>query len=204
MKLFKIVNYLTIFITIFILNILFNISIIADLPKEKINHLFTTIYIDRNFNDFERGAITSAAKKWSKTTNNIVEYDVIQLPTDKQILFDNSLFFIKISEDSPEIIFGDYASKTNILGYFNPEGYATIALVSGRILQSNYESIVLHELGHSLGLNHLEGFENIDTLMFPYSTIIIGNYTMPSGANHITKKDLDQFCLLYNCENLPK
>ena len=83
-------------------------------------------------------------------------------------------------------------SGNNILGLFDKKSIIPcIILVSNRILENDYKAVVLHELGHSLGLEHNEGINGIDTLMYP---------SIDLGSNHITFRDGQQFCKLYHCD----
>lgn len=165
------------------------------------DHPHITLYIDRNFTEVEVDIIVGAALEWSKTTHHAVEYNIILLPTKDKIELKNSVFITKRSEDDPRIILMDLIGDTQTLGIFEKRGVKYIALVTARLNEDNYKSVVLHELGHSLGLKHLDGNANINTLMYPYMSIIMEDGTIiPAGSDHITKKDLAQFCKLYRCD----
>lgn len=202
MRLLKVINYLTLLTTLAILISIFSFAAtIYHGPKVYPNHVHTTIYIDRNFDDFEQEKIISAAMKWTMATEHLVEYDIVQLPTYEKIDSKNGLFFVKISPDSPEIIVMDNIKKTSTLGYFESKyGLATISLVTDRLLDDSYEGVVMHEIGHSLGIDHLESLDDMDTLMFPYISMNVGGVIIPTGSDHITDKDLVAFCKLYHCD----
>jgi hypothetical protein len=193
MKLFHGLNYFNLLSSFIILIYLFVFaSDIYKQPKVYPNHIHTTIYIDRNFYDYEQEIIITAAIKWSKATNHIVEYDVVQLPTNEKIDAENGLFMVKVSPDSPEIIVMDNVKNNITLGYYDTKyGLSTISLVTDRLNDYTYEQVVLHELGHSLGLQHLVGANGFNTLMYP---------TIDIGSETITEKDLKQFCSLYHCD----
>lgn len=159
-----------------------------------------TLYVDRNFSEAEVDIIVGAALEWSKATNHTVEYSIVLLPTKEKPDLKNAVFITKRSVDDPRIILMDLIGDTQTLGIFEKRGVKYIALVTARLNEDNYKSVVLHELGHSLGLKHLEGNANINTLMYPYMSIIMEDGTIiPAGSDHITKKDLAQFCKLYRC-----
>lgn len=189
----RFLNYLSFFISILFIGLLFiEVGKIHPAPQPYPTHAHITIYVDRNFDDFERETVLMAAMEWTSTTNHIIEYDVVQLPTLNKIDYDNSVFITKISPDHPDIILLDQTNKNTTLGYFDTKSYLPhIAIVSERITDRDYYPVVLHELGHSLGLTHNEGIENVGTLMFP---------SIDFGSEHITMTDGKKFCRLYHCD----
>lgn len=201
MKLLKIINYLSFAIILSLLLILFGF-VSKIYPDESYpDHAHITLYLDRNFVDYETDAITQAALEWSEATGHIVEYDVIQLPTSEGIKYKDSLFIVKKSPDDPQIILMDFAGQNITLGVYERQGLPSISLITDRLDDSNFKEVVLHELGHSLGLAHLEGVENIDALMFPYTNVELDNgEIIPAGSDHVTEKDLIAFCKLYRCD----
>jgi hypothetical protein len=194
MGLNRLTNYLSFIASLVILLFLYIevVDIYDKGPKEYPGHVHKIIYVDRNFDDLEQEHIIMAALKWSEATNHIVEYDVIQLPSKEQIDVTRALFFVKVSADYPDVVIMDNIKKTTTLGYFQNRGpLPYITLIDGRLNEETYEPVVLHELGHSLGLEHVEGPEGYGTLMYPYIDL---------GSDSITETDLEQFCKLYKCD----
>jgi len=182
---------------------------VSDLYPRKVelpNYIHTTIYIDSSFDDFEREAITEAALEWTVTTNHIIDYDIIQLPTNEEIDMDHSIIIYNATPDHPHVIALDSSNKKTTLGLYDKQTIIpSILLVNQRINNEDYKSVVMHELGHSLGLEHIKGTNGLDTLMYP------SRYTMyqmnaghqeliKSGADHLTLKDGQQLCKLYHCD----
>jgi hypothetical protein len=202
MSLIKLINYLTLSTILGVLITLFSVtSEMYPGPGEYPNHAHVKLYVDRNFSPVETEIIMEAAFEWSQATNHIVEYDVIRLPTKEKIDYTHSVFIVKRSVDDPTIILMDVSSQTETLGVYQKQGLAYISLVSYRLNEENYKKVVLHELGHSLGISHLSGNKNINTLMYPYTNIILEDGTIiPAGSDRITKKDLEAFCKLYHCD----
>ena len=155
------------------------------------NHVHKTLFIDRNFDEDEVAYITAAAVEWTESTNHVAEFDVVVLPSNQPI-GKNDIVVIKVNPDYPDIIVLDSMNKHSTLGLYNDRGFIiTIEIVSDRITNDDYEGVILHELGHALGLKHNEGFDGIGTLMYP---------TVNLGANYITEDDLKNFCKLYHCD----
>jgi hypothetical protein len=191
MGLLKLINFLWLTIT---LGILFGLMVgTSDLHKivNYKEHTKINLFIDRDFTNEEQEYITSAALQWSEASDHIIEYNVIRLPAEEKIDPENSIVISKVSPDYPQILLLDHSSHMRTLGYFNGHGEInSIYLVSDRLSDEYYEEVVLHELGHSLGLEHDSSEDGINTLMYPMIDL---------GSNHITKHDMKQFCYIYDC-----
>jgi hypothetical protein len=149
-----------------------------------------TLYIDRSFPQHEGETIIQAAMEWSSATNGLVNYTIRVLP-QPNIDPNNSIIIVRETPDFPEIILMDSLDGTIHLGYYRgSDGVPYIALVSDRLEEENYKAVVLHELGHSLGLLHTDKVEGIGTLMY---------HNIGLGSHLITDTDLHNFCRLYGC-----
>ena len=107
---------------------------------------------------------------------------------------DESIVIVAVSPEYPDVIQSDTENGNTTLGIYRERYVAlpVIELVMDRILDPNTMEIVLmHEMGHSVGLKHNEGMDGIDTLMYP--DVIL-------AANFITVTDRENFCKLYNCD----
>ncbi len=197
----KVIHCLSLATIVALILVLFNFvsEIYPDTPEYP-KHAHITLYLDRNFSEDESEIIMQAALEWTRATNHIIDYDVVQLPSKEKIYFKDSVFITKRSIDDPQIILMDFTGKNKTLGVYERRGVPYISIVADRLHSEDYKEVVLHELGHSLGIGHLEGDENIDTLMYPYTSINVDGIVIKTGNSHITKKDLIAFCKLYHCD----
>jgi hypothetical protein len=164
--------------------ILHHRSISYTLPVHK------TLYVDRSLSEEELGIITGAALEWHLATKGLVSYDVVRMPYHG-IDIRNSIIIMSISPDFPEVIGQDtYSGEESNVGYYDTKYQVPyIGLVTSRIDDKDYIAIVMHELGHSLGLHHND--EEPGTLMYP---------SLDLGARSITDSDLHHFCQIYKCD----
>lgn len=185
--------YWTSFITmVMLIGLNFISSPILQHSIKRTTPIHKTLYIDRNLSEDELDIITGAAYEWHTATNGMVNYDIVRLP-HQNIDVSNSIVIVIVSADFPEIISLDSQSASyNHLGYYYQGGpIPYIALVPYRIEDKLYKTVVMHELGHSLGLRHSDILLGIGTLMYP---------NVDAGSNTITDADLQQFCQIYGCD----
>lgn len=151
-----------------------------------------TLFVERNIPDDEMLYILQAAMEWNQATDGQVVFDIQRLPNQKAVLKD-AIVIINVNPDYPDIILLDQSKGYSTLGFCNSDSTIDyIALVNSRLDEDTFTPVMLHELGHALGLEHVKGVEGIGTLMYP---------TIDAGSKHITENDLMHFCKLYNCDS---
>jgi len=154
-----------------------------------------TLYLERGISEDQMYHILQASMEWNEATNGQVIFDIKRLPQQNFVPL-NAIIIFNVTPDYPDIILLDNFKNHSTLGYFNNDrGLNYIALVDQRITDNDYDTVVMHELGHSLGLEHPDSEDHpeigIGTLM---------HSTIDTGSNHITDFDLKQFCHLYHCD----
>jgi Matrixin len=150
-----------------------------------------TLYLGHDIYDDQMLHIVAATMEWNQVTNGEVVFDIKKLP-DPKINPNDAIIIMNVTEDTPETIVLDNLNEYSTLAFFNDEQILSyVGLVDDRIPDAEYDAVVMHELGHSLGLQHIQGIDGIGTLMCPTITL---------GAPHVTKEDLHQFCKLYHCD----
>lgn len=160
-------------------------------PKQYPETVHKTLYLDRYMGEWETEEVIAAALEWHEASGGLVTFDVKMLP-DSNINPTDAIIIIDVTPDYPEIILIDHINGNSTLGYFNSDsGMGFIALVNARISADDYRGVVLHELGHALGLEHNKDMDGIGTLMYP---------TIDYGATYITPTDVANFCKLYHCD----
>jgi hypothetical protein len=150
-----------------------------------------TLYIARNIPDIEMLHILEASLEWRATTNGEISFDLERMPAADIDPY-NSVVMVNVTPDDPDVIISDNINHSNTLAVFNSRvGLDYIVIIPARLDEETLTEVVLHELGHSLGLKHIEGIEGVGCLMYP---------NVDLGCSHITKTDFVYLCKLYNCD----
>lgn len=164
-------------------------------PQEIIRaeYISETIYLDKSFTKEEVDIVLEATWEWAKATDNRVIYKVIQLSEkENEISINNSILFNKVNADNIDILSLDYLHHNYTLGYYsNNNVIPNIVIVAERLDSERlYKEVVLHELGHSLGLEHDHEASGIGTLMYP---------SVDKQSESITPTDVFNYCKIHHC-----
>lgn len=165
------------------------------------SHIQKSLVIDKSFDETEKVFIRMAAQEWTRATHGMVTFTYVNLPNINKsdiVIDENTLYIVKATENYPQIISLEVNKKEDddscILGYYDENSIInSILIVSSRLDDLSYQSVVMHELGHALGLKHIH--DDKHALMYPSITYIPTN---------ITQRDMVSFCKLYDCSQLEK
>lgn len=159
-----------------------------------------TVYISNQFNNDQIESIIAQFTLWQTKTNNIASFDFKKLEGNYlQITQDipNSIIIEVISPD--DFFVQELDNKTQkdnndsnlfVLGFWDVGHHTvpTIGMINDRIhYQKQFDNVVLHEVGHSLFLEH--DF-NSNAIMYK---------SMDNSNRTITTVDLAAFCKLHFC-----
>ena len=142
------------------------------------------IIISDKFSTDEKEIIKNSFLEWQTYTKSIVLFNINYFDSKYK-----SLYFERVSDDDLFAVEIDNYANGNVLGAYE-EGinYSVIFIIPDRLTDfKSFKSTTLHEIGHSIGLNHNK-IKN--TLMYPNEDF---------ASINITKYDLTQFCKIYSC-----
>lgn len=151
------------------------------------------VYVSSDFDQHELSLIKQAAEEWKVETHGLATFEV-NYGFDSEVYESiigksDSMVVTKSGVNEPLVIALDIIVRRNILGYFITYfKVQTILLVPDRMIDDDYyRAVIIHEMGHSIGLSHLNKEETImhDSMDETY---------------HLTKTDIRWFCRAYYCD----
>jgi len=153
-----------------------------------------TIYIDGAFTAEEAEYIAYSAHEWETKTNYIAKINVVNLSDrigniDTFTLSPADILLKRSLSNTVEIHFLEAMTQSKLYGFYKTGSYhSQIMLVVDRLpTKDAFISVTEHELGHALGLPHID---KKNTVMYPYYEKI---------SSHITQSDIELFCEEYQC-----
>jgi len=152
-----------------------------------------TLYIDKAFLIEEIEIIQSAILEWERCTNKIATFTIKENFDSKNysiIKENDAVVFLKFNENNLMIKYLDSYHKNHLLGFYRKNSPAAlIGLIPERVSNKEYyRSLVLHEIGHAMNMDHIDKEYSI---MYP----LIDRNSIKLGED-----DLYEFCKIYNCK----
>jgi predicted Zn-dependent protease len=188
-------------ILLFIIVILLPFSAIADESQTQQYYLYDlhkTVYIDKDFTKQQKEDINKALLSWEESTAGLVKFKIISdiKLNDYSNLnnFDNTLFITPVSKENSDIINIDDKSNNGLftVGLCISKSYTQgmiVDIVVERTDKTDFKAIVLHEVGHALGLKHI------------ISEHSVMNPNVSASGKKIGQIDLYVLCELYHCNS---
>lgn len=152
--------------------------------------LLISLNVDSNFTTEEYIGISNAALRWELASGQMVKFAVKSQKISENFdplgnlinerTFKKELFVWKTDSQDVRLNLIEWALNIQIVGYYAD---SFILLVPDRLQPEEFESVVMHELGHLLQLAHTP------TIMTPTA----------QGPSCISALDLQQFCEKHQC-----
>lgn len=153
-----------------------------------------TIYVSYSFDEYELELAMKAAEEWKRETHGLITFDV-KYGFDDQLYADirhdpDSLVMTRANLTDPIVMKLDKIASNVILGYFLAgDQTKNIMLIPDRMIGYDYyRAVIIHEMGHAIGLGHIK--DDDSTVMYKFMSL----------TYHLTKKDINWLCRVYNCD----
>jgi len=142
-------------------------------PPAKVVTAVLPVYIDKDFTFAEKEEIHMAFYEWNKALNGYARFNIVsndfsgkyESPElDAMNVTGQGIIVYRMTSDNPVIQAADDSGR--MLAFVPDLGSHEVFVVADRIGTRKLSLIMMHELGHDLGLTH----DDIEyTLMFPYA-----------------------------------
>jgi hypothetical protein len=130
----------------------------TDHPSRVSTGRVVTLYVDRDFNDYERQRIVSAMRQWNYVLNGFVRFTAKLLPDDPssqeiaQIRRSGGWIVAKVDSSHPITRQGE--GRQALAVTVGGSGGGFVYVIGDRIGGRDLTGVVMHEFGHVLGAGH--------------------------------------------------
>lgn len=155
------------------------------------------IFIPDDFSSDQMEDIKTALNEWTEKTNYSVQFNIFE-HYDKRIMKllpyrEGNIVILTIPPETPIVVNMEKEMETGniILGlWVANDSIPTIYIVSSRIYdRMTYTAVILHEVGHAMGLDHNP---NEASVMYK---------SQDKSSKHLMPTDIAAFCHIHYCNN---
>lgn len=172
----------------------------CSLPQSKYadkKYLHEVVLLDNSLSEDDIPLVVEALRSWECSTRGIVQFTIIKYPTQYDLQYITDLDHTVIIENVPRT---DYRITEqdvgmppglHVIGLFTRSGSSIPEILLTKEMLSGDRQYVLlaeHEIGHSIGLDHIE---------HPTGNVYPVMYPSPGTSDGITNEDLLQLAQIY-------
>lgn len=161
-------------------------------PASGVLRIVTPVYVDIRFDPLQRRDIHAALGEWTHTFNGYAAYVVMSDEFDMQPEILERLqatgqgMVILANKTGDDLV---EALPDGTLAWVPVLGAPVIHVVSDRIGNRNLKAIVMHELGHTLGIGHVNVRNTLMFPSYPFGSDCIDEITVRALSSVNTKFD---------------
>jgi Matrixin len=150
-------------------------------PGPEITETSQKVWVDKRFSSEHRAAIHDAFAEWNRALNGYQRFDIVSddFDMDMSVLTeieqtDQGIIVLSRSLTDPEVMqLGD-----GVLAWVSELGGHDVNIIEQRMGTRDFKIITLHEMGHILGLSHVDVRHSMMFAYYPQQPPCLDKVTM--------------------------